>query len=58
MKATITINMDNAAFDGRPATELSRILRKLAKRIEEEGPDYVPMMDENGNKVGEFNISD
>lgn len=57
MNATITIQMDNAAFEA-PATELARILRKLAKRIENDGPDYVPIMDLNGNKVGEFNISD
>lgn len=57
MNATIKINMDNAAFDDNgPATELARILRKLAKRIEAEGPDYVPIMDLNGNKVGEFEI--
>lgn len=58
MKATITIKMDNAAFDNGHASELGRILRKLAERIEEDGPNYAPCMDSNGNKVGEFNIQD
>jgi hypothetical protein len=58
MDAKITVNMDNAAFEGSPATELARILRKLAKRIEDTGCDYAPIMDENGNKVGELNISE
>ena len=57
MDAKITVNMDNAAFDGRPASQLARILRKLAKRIEDTGCDYAPIMDENGNKVGEFIIN-
>ena len=56
MKATITIEMDNAAFEDGPATELARILRALAKRVSD-GPDYVPLMDVNGNKVGEFVLS-
>lgn len=55
MTAKITINCDNAAFDDGPATELARILRKLIKRIED-GADYLPIMDVNGNKVGEFQI--
>jgi hypothetical protein len=57
MKAKIEIEMDNAAFAGGPATELARILRVLTKKIEA-GADYAPAMDANGNKVGEFNISD
>jgi hypothetical protein len=55
MTAEIKINMDNTAFENRPATELARILRALAKRVEA-GQNYVPLMDFNGNKVGEFNI--
>ena len=57
MDAKITVNMDNAAFEDGAATELARILRKLAKRIESEGCEYAPIMDENGNKVGEFIIN-
>ena len=46
MKATITIEMDNAAFDGGHATELGRILRKLAKRLDDQHSDYVPIMEQ------------
>jgi hypothetical protein len=56
MHATITVKMDNAAFE-EPATEMARILRKLAEEVEC-GADYVPLRDLNGNKVGEFNIGD
>lgn len=55
MKATITIRMDNAAFE-EPATELVRILRKLATKIEEEGLTRAPLFDINGNKVGLYKI--
>lgn len=54
MKAHITITMDNAAFD-EPATELARILRVLAKRVEF-GYDSVTLKDHNGNTVGCFVI--
>ena len=53
MEATITVNMDNAAFedgnDGR--TEVSNILRELAHNITE-GNNYNPLRDANGNTVG------
>lgn len=55
MKATIQIQMDNAAFDDEPATELARILRKLAEKIEQ-GSDRENLRDHNGNRVGEFLI--
>lgn len=50
MTAQITINMDNAAFEDGAASELGRILRKLATRIEQDGSDYVPIMDLNGKQ--------
>lgn len=56
MKATISINMDNAAFTedgGRP--ELARILRKLADDVEN-GKAPVPLRDANGNTVGSMEI--
>lgn len=63
MKVNITINCGNAAFDldhGGPAHEVARILKKLAKRIEDEGidlPNYdVPLHDINGNKVGKLEV--
>ncbi len=57
MMATITVEMDNAAFEKRPATELARILRRLAKRIEQDGEDDCVLMDINGNSVGRFKVS-
>ncbi len=55
MKATLEIKMDNAAFD-EPASELGRILRELAEKIENDGVDHCSLFDFNGNKVGSFGI--
>jgi hypothetical protein len=72
MKATITIEMDNAAFfeddndSGKhpeeglsPAAgaELARILRDLAGQVES-GCDRKLLFDVNGNRVGRFDIED
>jgi hypothetical protein len=54
MTAIIRINMENAAFD-EPASELSRILREIAERVENGDSDFT-VMDINGNSVGSFNI--
>ena len=70
MKATITINMDNAAFQTSQSSqvELRRILSDLCDKMEKqdfigqaehvEGYVSVPMIDLNGNKVGTFKTSD
>ncbi len=47
----LTIETDSAAFDDAPASELSRILRDLASRIED-GDFPVKVYDANGNAVG------
>lgn len=57
MKFSLTIDMDNDAFQGLdadPAAELARILRTLASRIEraEEVPGTWAIRDYNGNTVG------
>ncbi len=57
MKATIKIQMDNAAFSDDPLAELARILKDLSKHIEQ-GCDGRRLMDSNGNHVGEFSIQD
>lgn len=49
--------MDNAAFTDSPASELARILRDLARRIEDFGDTERRLMDTNGNHVGDFKIS-
>jgi len=53
-KIEITIETGNAAFDDEPATEIARILRKLADRFERDGalPDGLPLQDANGNTCG------
>jgi hypothetical protein len=55
---TIKIDTTNSAFsDPDPATELARILREVAKRVEAgETTGYVK--DGNGNKVGRFNATE
>lgn len=62
MDIKITINTDNAAFheDDMPWTEEAvRILRRLANRMESagEGFDGATLMDVNGNKVGDCEVS-
>ena len=53
----ISIETNNAAFeDEGMATEIGRILRELADRIESEGIDHLILRDINGNRVGDFDI--
>ena len=51
---TVTIDLDNAAFDDEPATEVGRILRQLATNVEEGDIPPFDLADLNGNKVGEI----
>lgn len=51
----IEFSTDNAAFDDEGmATEIGRILRDLAGRIESEGIDHLTLKDINGNSIGVF----
>lgn len=54
-RITITIALDNAAFndEGRhePGPELARILRRLADDLEDDN-DPAVLLDVNGNAVG------
>lgn len=56
MKITIELTTDNAAFaDGNAGREVSRILRKLATKVEDwdgETDFSARLLDFNGNKVG------
>lgn len=57
MDCTIKINMDNSAFEDE--SELPRILRKLAKHIENDPQDDGGnLMDVNGNKVGMWYVTE
>lgn len=59
MQLTIKMDCNNAAFV-EPQYEISRILNRLAKRIEGESDlegDY-PLCDINGNRVGKCTINE
>ena len=49
------ISTDNAAFEENPMTEIARILRELAKNLED-GRGYNTLRDSNGNTVGDGNF--
>lgn len=52
---TLTIKMGNSAM--QTVDDIAEVLRKVAKRIEgsgNTGEDFGPIMDTNGNKVGEW----
>lgn len=52
------IETHNAAFEDAPASEIARILRDLADRIERNPEPYTVLRDINGNRVGECQISE
>ena len=52
---TLQIETGNAAFDESPASELARILRKAADRIEA-GQSEGYLFDHNGNRCGTYSI--
>lgn len=55
MKAKIEIEMNGAAFDDAPASELARILRAAAAEIEA-GELPGGLRDINGNTVGKLEV--
>ena len=61
MKLTITIDMDNAAFEGVPGKEAARIIRSRLRNIETIDDNDIgtvfPMMDINGNRVGQAEVT-
>lgn len=63
MTVSIHFSIDsnaNAAFEDEPSTEIARILREVAKRIEDgDFPEgNTPVRDINGNKCGFFSLID
>lgn len=57
MQFTVTIDTDNAAFDGDDCgAELARILREIAQKVED-GADEGNAFDINGNRVGSFELA-
>ena len=57
MKFILTIDSDNAAFEGNPADEVARILRDVVVKLEL-GTERGTCTDYNGNKVGKFELID
>ena len=61
MKAILTIEMDNAAFEPSNGQELGRILEDLARRVGYSAllpTDSYRAVDANGNTVGRLEITD
>jgi hypothetical protein len=60
MEVTIKISLDNAAFED--PSELSRILNKLADRIgnavDQTEETEISLFDVNGNRVGEYGVTE
>lgn len=56
MQVQITIDCSNDAFTISPEMELGSILRTLAIKVEN-GICSMPVMDGNGNKVGELEVT-
>ncbi len=52
MRFEIHIRSDNAAFADEPMTELARILREQAEKLEQYGECSEVLRDINGNAVG------
>jgi hypothetical protein len=44
----------NAAFDDSPELEISRILRDVARRVEDGARGACPIRDVNGGTIGTF----
>lgn len=57
MTLKITINIDNAAFDGRMEYEVASILLSFLARIQNGGGLEMPLRDTNGNTVGEARLT-
>ena len=58
-KLSITINLDNEAFDPEPGSEVARILHYLADTLpNRKGITQVRIHDINGNTVGLVAITD
>lgn len=54
----LTLHMSHAAFDDAPISELTRVLRDLADRLDSGNADYdgAFILDVNGNTVGRYDF--
>ena len=57
---TVKFDCDNAVFEGDPTTEIARILRRVADRVESgDGLRFwETILDANGNDVGRFALKE
>lgn len=53
---TLTIHTDNDSFTGDPTTEIARILREVADRLQN-GEVVANLRDINGSHVGAYGLS-
>lgn len=53
---TLEIDTGNAAFADAPATEIARILREVARTLEDGGYTAKLLHDVNGNCVGSWRV--
>jgi hypothetical protein len=61
MRFTLTIDCDNAAFEGDPLTEVARILHVQATKMVRFAPESEwndTLLDLNGNRVGRARMED
>jgi len=60
MKFMLTIETNNAAFEGHPGPEMARVLRTIADYTEDGSlwamRDAGRITDSNGNRVGEWRV--
>ncbi|UGY13757.1 hypothetical protein HAP48_0035075 [Bradyrhizobium septentrionale] len=57
MRFQLEFDTDNAAFDELPATEIARILRKVADVVVHNGDFDGLVVDMNGNVVGRYSLT-
>jgi hypothetical protein len=57
MKFTVNFDCDNDAFAISPEFEVSRVLRQISKKVED-GFVNGPVMDFNGNRIGDWEFTD
>lgn len=53
---TIKLNTAGVAFTAEPASEIARVLRGLATKVEQEGEIEGPLFDARGELCGEVSV--
>lgn len=57
MRFQVEFDTDNAAFDEVPASEIARILRRVADVVVQNGDFDGVVVDANGNVVGSYSLT-